>query len=211
MHIFVNGIQTLKQFQQLEGLGISYGGIVFIPSAPGAISNDIDPLNFCEGDWDVKKVGVFADAEAELIFEKIAEFGLDLVLLHGNESPVFCEKISSDIETIKTFRIEDQSLQPIDYQLKDYDEVCDYYLFENVNAVGIPHNQSLNFLSRISKSKIEKPFFIGGDILPADASQISGFTHPDFFGIMLDRLFDKTPGIKDMSLILRFREELKAV
>jgi len=211
MHIFVNGVKTLKQFQQLEGLGISYGGIVFIPSLQDGSEDEAKAAEFEGGDWEVKKVGVFADAEADFIFGKIDEFGLDLVLLHGNESPVFCEKISGDIETIKTFRIDDQSIQPIDYQIKDYDDSCDYYLFENVNAVGIPNNQSLNFLRRLAKSKIEKPFFLGGDILPDDATQIKSFSHPDFFGVMLDRLFDKKPGVKDMSLILKFREELRMV
>lgn len=211
MHIFVNGIQTIKEFKQLDGLGISYGGLVFIPSSPGAISLETHAADFLEGDWEVNKVGVFADAEEAFILEKVDSFGLNTVLLHGNESPAYCRKISEEVETIKTFRIDDQSLQPIDYQVKDYDEACDYYLFENVNAVGIPNNQSLNYLTRVSKSKIEKPFFLAGDILPEDARKLKEFRHPDFFGIMLDRLFDKKPGIKDMSLILRFREGLRMV
>lgn len=211
MHIFVNGLQTAKQFQQLEGLGIGYGGLNFIPSAHGAILDDSHAAEFREGDWEVNKVGVFADAEVDFILEKVDAYGLNVVLLHGNESPVFCAKIADDVETIKTLRIDDQSIHPIDYQLRDYDEACDYFLFENVNAVGIPNNQSLNYLSRILKSKIEKPFFLAGDILPGDAGKIKNFRHPDFFGVMLDRLFDKKPGVKDMSLILRFREGLRTV
>lgn len=209
MNLFVSGIQTIKQFQQLDGMNVMYGGLIFSPSVHGSLSGEADPSLFRNTDWDTKKVGVFADAETEEILQKMEDYGLDLVLLNGNETPAFCEKISAEIETIKTFRIEDQSLQPIDYQIKEYDEYCDYYLFENVNAVGIPNPQSLNYLSRLAKSRIEKPFFIGGDIHPNDAERIRDFRHPDFYGVMIDRLFEKEPGVKDMLLVLQFQRMLK--
>ena len=61
----------------------------------------------------------------------------------------------------------------------------------------------------IAKAKIEKPFFLSGGIGTADAAAIKAFKHPDFFGIDINSLFEKEPGVKDMALLLQFLQSLK--
>jgi len=41
----------------------------------------------------IKKVGVFVDEDIELIIEKIDEFNLQAIQLHGHESPEYCAKL----------------------------------------------------------------------------------------------------------------------
>ena len=57
--------------------------------------------------------------------------------------------------------------------------------------------------------KIEKPFFLSGGIGPDDAALVKKFKHPDFFGVDLNSLFEKEPGVKDMGLVLKFIHGLK--
>ena len=61
----------------------------------------------------------------------------------------------------------------------------------------------------IADSKIEKPFFLSGGIGPDDYSLVKAFKHPDFFGVDLNSLFEKEPGVKDMAQVLKFMHGLK--
>jgi phosphoribosylanthranilate isomerase len=60
----------------------------------------------------------------------------------------------------------------------------------------------------LSKTRIEKPFFIAG-IGTDDAGKVLSFSHPDFFGIELGAAFEKEPGVKDMGAILGFRRVVR--
>jgi phosphoribosylanthranilate isomerase len=49
------------------------------------------------------KVGVFVDATYDEVMRRIDEFGLDMVQLHGRETPYECQKIVANIDVIKAF------------------------------------------------------------------------------------------------------------
>ncbi len=42
-----------------------------------------------------------------------------------------------------------------------------------------------------------------------DAAAIKKIKHPDFYGININSQFEKEPGVKDMGLILKLKQELK--
>jgi phosphoribosylanthranilate isomerase len=81
-------------------------------------------------DFDIKKVGVFVDPGYSELLDAIDEYGLDIVQLHGNETPEMCEELSAEVEVIKAFRIPGDKAIDIDEMVADYDAVCDYYLFD---------------------------------------------------------------------------------
>jgi hypothetical protein len=56
----------------------------------------------------IKKVGVFVDASPDYIIDKINEYKLDLVQLHGNESPSLCEALGHFVKVIKAFGINEE-------------------------------------------------------------------------------------------------------
>ncbi len=209
MNIKVCGITTMKQLQQLDGLDVDFAGLVFYKQSPRYVADNFSKSALIDADLDIKKVGVFVNAEFEEIMGIVEDFGLDIVQLSGDESPHLCELVSNEIETIKVFRINDQSEKSIDYRLKDYDEVCDYYLFDSA-AVGNNGMAGKKFdWNKIAESKIEKPFFLSGGICPEDALLVKKFKHPDFYGVNLNNKFEKEPGVKDMALILQFIHGLK--
>ena len=115
MNIKVSGITSVKQIHQLDGLNIEYAGLVFYGQSPLNASGIISGL--ADLDTDVKKVGIFMNEDYDSIMRITDKARLDLVQLHGDESPFLCEKISSEIEVIKTFRIDDQSDKSVYYML----------------------------------------------------------------------------------------------
>jgi phosphoribosylanthranilate isomerase len=122
-----------------------------------------------------------------------------VVQLQGDESELLCEQLSDKTEVIKVFNISGLKI-PLEELIEDYDEVCDYYLF----VAGKPADWK-----QLTKSRIEKPFFLSGNIGPDDIKKLKAFTHPDFFGVDINVLFEKSVGVKDMVSILQFKQGLK--
>ncbi len=209
MNIKVCGITELKQLQQLDGLDIDYAGLIFYKESPRYIGDKIDKNALKKVDFDLKKVGVFVNPEMIDVLDAIDDYGLDVVQLHGNESPEMCEDLSNEVEVIKAFLINGEV--DIDEMIEPYDAVCDYYLFDTKpptsdNFGGTGNQFDWNILT---KAKIEKPFFLSGGIRPDSADKIKAFRHPDFFGVDLNSKFEISPGVKDMKLILQFKQGLK--
>jgi len=209
MNIKVSGITTMKQLQQLDGLEIAFAGMIFYKKSLRYVGDKILKEELSDADLDIKKVGIFVNAEFDEIMETVEDYGLDVVQLHGDETPHLCELISNEIETIKTFRVDDKSDTLIDYMLKDYDEVCDYYLFDTAQKNGSNGNGKKFNWKEIAESKIEKPFFLSGGIGPEDALLVKKFRHPDYYGVDINHLFEKEPGVIDMAMLLQFMHSLK--
>jgi phosphoribosylanthranilate isomerase len=204
MNIKVCGITSLKQLQQLDGLDVDFAGLIFYKQSPRYVGDKLVKEEIADADLDIKKVGVFVNAEYDEIMQTIEDYGLDIVQLHGDESPYLCEQISNEIEVIKAFRVDDKSDKSIDYMVQDYDEVCDYYIFDAAMNGSFGGTGAKFNWKKISESKIEKPFFLSGGIGPEDSSLIKTFKHPDFYGVDLNSRFEKEAGVKDMALLLQF-------
>jgi phosphoribosylanthranilate isomerase len=208
MNIKVCGITTLKQLQQLDGLEVDFAGLIFHKDSPRFVGDKIDPAAIKNSDFDLKKVGVFVNPEMIEVLDAIDHYGLDVVQLHGEESPEMCEDLSSEVEVIKAFSISSETTN-IDALVAPYDAVCDYYLFDNKATDGAGGTGKKFDWKKIADSKIEKPFFISGGIGADDAKLVKAFKHPDYFGADLNSLFEKEPGVKDMALVLKFKHGLK--
>jgi phosphoribosylanthranilate isomerase len=216
MNIKVCGITDMKQLQQLDGLDIDFAGLIFYPESPRYVGNKLDKKEIKRADFDLKKVGVFVNPEMIDVLDAIDDFGLEVVQLHGDESPGICEDLSSEVEVIKAFRITGK--ENIDELIAPYDGVCDYYLFDTGGYTsplggGVEGNfggtgQQFDW-NILTKAKIEKPFFLSGGISVEDAARVKAFKHPDLFGVDINSKFETAPGVKDMKLILQFRQAMK--
>jgi phosphoribosylanthranilate isomerase len=208
MNIKVCGITQLKQLQQLDGLNIEFAGMIFVKDSPRYVGESLDKEALKNADFDLKKVGVFKNPEMIDVLDAIDDYGLDVVQLHGDESPEMCEDLSSEVEVIKVFNLKGD--EDIDALVADYDAVCDYYLFDTKTADGETGGTGKKFDWKIlTKAKIEKPFFISGGIGVEDIAALKKFKHPDYFGVDINSRFEKEPGVKDMGQVLLFKQGMK--
>ena len=208
MNIKVCGINSFKQLQQLDGLNVDFAGLIFVKDSPRYVEGIIEADAVKDADLDLKKVGVFVNPELIDVLDAIDNYKLDVVQLHGNESPEMCDDLSAEVEVIKAFSINSNTTD-IDAMVAPYDAVCDYYLFDNKGSDGLGGSGQKFDWSKVASAKIEKPFFLSGGIGPDDAALVKAFRHPDFFGVDLNSLFEKEPGVKDMGLVLKFIHGLK--
>ncbi len=208
MKIKVCGITELEQLKELNDLEIDYAGLIFYEQSPRFALKKLSGQEVKESGISITKVGVFVNASEEEIMKQVENFGLDMVQLHGDETASFCNHISDHIKVAKAFRIADFDTN-IDWLVKEYDEVCDYYLFDKGSA-GLYGGTGQKFnWNLLEKSKIGKPFFLSGGIERNDVSALKKFTHPFFYGVDVNSRFETSPGIKDIELIKEFVKELK--
>lgn len=208
MKIKVCGNRDLNQLEELSELGVDYAGFIFYEQSPRYALKKLNGKDVVKLKLTLEKVGVFVNASEDEIMKQIDDFGLNMVQLHGDETPSFCSRISDQIKVIKSFRIADFDTN-IDWLVQEYDEVCDYYLFDKGSAglyggTGEKFNWDL-----LVKSGIGKPFFLSGGIRLNDAGTIEKFKHDFFYGVDVNSRFEKEPGVKDMKLISEFVKQLK--
>ena len=167
-----------------------------------------------------KRVGVFVDASADDIIKKIHDFSLDIIQLHGNESPeqishlsplTIPEQIShlspltSHLLIIKAFNIataEDlKSTAP-------YSGLVDYFLFDTKGPSVGGNGEKFDW-SVLSNYEGETPFLLSGGIGPDDAERVSSFHHPKCAGIDLNSKFESAPALKDVTTLSHFLNEIE--
>lgn len=210
MNIKVCGITQFKQLQQLEALNVDYAGLIFYKDSPRYMGDKLLGKEVKDADFDLKKVGVFVNPSYSELLDAIDDYALDIVQLHGNETPEMCAELNAEIEVMKAFRLGENGAGDIDKMVAPYDAVCDYYLFdtaglkESFGGTGKQFNWSI-----LNSAKIEKPFFLSGGIGPDDAEKVKAFSHPDFFAIDVNSRFETSPGVKDMAALLKFMQAFK--
>lgn len=204
MKIKVCGITVFEQLVELQEMGVDYAGLIFYNQSPRFVLHKIDSNNFLLSKLIIQKVGVFVNASEEEIMKQVEAFALDLVQLHGDETPAFCAHISDHVKVIKAFRLNNKSEQHIDWMVKPYEEACDYYLFDTkTDAAYGGSGEKFNW-SVFDDNHINKPFFLSGGIGIHDAEAIRQIDHPFLFAVDLNSGFELEPGIKDMGKLRSF-------
>lgn len=200
----------LQQLHQLGELGVEFAGMIFYHKSPRFVLKHLTGVQVKRAKLKVYKVGVFVNAPYDEIINHTENFGLDMVQLHGDETPKFCEKVSDYISVIKAFRLTDTDNIP--WMIKDYAEAADMYMFDTIGAGYGGTGKKFNW-QMLHGLNIGKPFFLSGGIEPTDTTAIKEFAKEDvakdLFALDVNSKFEKIPGVKDMEMVRRFVEEIK--
>jgi phosphoribosylanthranilate isomerase len=220
MKVKVCGMTNLSQLHQLDDLGVDFAGFIFYPPSPRYVfKNGLTAADVKKSKLKVVKVGVFVDASFEEMKTQIDAFGLDMVQLHGRETPYECQQISAYIDVIKAFRFAEND--HVVWTIKDFYADTDMFLFDT----GIPaskeerENKTLyggtgrKFdWKRLKGLNVGKPFFLSGGIEPTDAGLVKEFMKDpvakDLMVVDINSRFEMAPGMKDMEQVQVFMREL---
>ena len=145
----------------------------------------------------IKKVGVFVNATYDEVISKIEKYKLNLIQLHGNETPAFCENLKQDkIEIIKVFSIDDD----FDFEiLEKYEPVCDYFLFDTKGKLHGGNGVTFNW-QILENYKSKKPLFLSGGIGIEEIKKIKTLNLP-IYAIDVNSKFELVPGLKNTKLL----------
>ncbi len=152
----------------------------------------------------IKKVGVFVNATLKEIISKIKKYNLDIIQLHGNETPEYCENLKNDnLEIIKVFSVDDDFNFE---ELSKYENVCDYFLFDTKGKLHGGNGVTFNW-QILEKYKSKKPLILSGGIGIEEIEKIKKLNLP-IYAIDINSKFEIEPGLKNTQLLQQFITQL---
>ena len=192
-------MREADNIHEVEALGVDWLGLIFWPKSSRYVSERPDYLP-----QHAKRVGVFVDEAVDTVRKKADDYALDLIQLHGSESPDYIRALKASCSIIKAFSI--ATADDLE-QTKDYEGLVDYFLFDtkgpSVGGNGVQFNWDV-----LKDYHGQTPFLLSGGIGPDDAERIQAFHHPQCIGIDLNSRFELSPGLKDITAIRKFLNEL---
>ena len=214
MKLKVCGMKYQDNIEQVAQLKPDYLGFIFYKKSSRYFDNEIP--NISNG---IKKVGVFVNESLEEVISKVKYYHLDLVQLHGDETPDYCETLkqscysaldaeSNDqpIKIIKVFSIKDH----FDFNiLKPYEYFVDYYLFDTKGELPGGNGYAFNW-EVLKHYPSTKPYFLSGGIGLGEVNQILLFLSKQeskyCHAIDVNSKFEIEPGLKNIELLEEFKE-----
>lgn len=201
MKLKVCGITQVEQLKQLDEIGVNYAGLIFYEQSSRCINDKLKATDVKPLPLSLQKVGIFVNAHEDYIMKQIDDYVLDMVQLHGDETPGFCKKICNHITVTKAFRITQNNEQNIDWMIKPFDEYCDFYLFDTNRKNSYGGTGEKFDWKILNKNKINKPFFLSGGIGVKDIDKLKAFEHPFFYCVDVNSRVEVSEGVKDMDAI----------
>ena len=210
MRVKVCGMTDIDQVKQLDAMGVDFAGFIFYPKSPRYVVRHLTGDQVKRAKLRLGKVGVFVNATYDDVMKQVDSYGLDMVQLHGDETPRFCEQLSNYITVIKVFRLGEDD--PIDWLIRPYQDSCDMFLFDTEGAGYGGTGKKFNW-NTLKSADIDKLFFLSGGIEPGDAEKLKAFSREPvakkMFSIDINSKFETGAGIKDLKKIRTMLDNLK--
>lgn len=229
MIVKVCGMRDGENIRQVAELGVDWIGMIFweksprnvtmIPTHAGIIPDRASISDSQLAVQGFKRVGVFVDEMPQNIITRVVNFQLDIVQLHGHESPTVIRNlrrtldpdIRPGIRFIKAISIPAADRSACSEAIaacKQYEDCVDYFLFDTrspaVGGSGAQFDWSV-----LEDYDGPVPFLLSGGIGPDDAGRVRAFSHPCCVGIDLNSRFESEPGVKDVAKLKQFLDQLK--
>lgn len=175
-----------ENIMRVAALNPDMMGFIFYSKSPRYVGEDFElPTGFPTA---IKKVGVFVNETTETILAKAASLKLDLIQLHGSETPQQCREIRShNYQIIKAFSV-DKSFDS--RSAKFYLGAVDYLLFDTKGKYYGGNATAFDW-SILAHYDLDIPFFLSGGLSPENVGTAISLEHP-----ML-RVLDVNSGVED--------------
>jgi len=200
-----------EQVVALDEMGVDLAGFIFYPKSPRYAGNKISAERMKQIKGKIAKVGVFVNMPYDDLMRTVEDYRLDMVQLHGDESPHFCEKVANYITIVKAFRLSDND--PIEWIVRSYHEGSDMYMFDTLGAGYGGTGKKFDW-NLLKNAAIEKLFFLGGGIEPGDEEKLKEFMKEGvakkLFAIDINSKFEVSAGVKDMEKVKAFVKAFKS-
>lgn len=194
-------MRDAQNIKDVESLGVDWMGFIFYPKSPRYV--DAVPSYLPDN---AKRVGVFVNESAQNIKQICSKYSLDIVQLHGNESPDMCARLMEDgLTIIKVLSVKDTFPTELS---KSYQQACHYLLFDTHTADYGGSGSKFSW-DIVSDYQHDTPFMLSGGISANDAESIMKINHPQLIGIDINSRFETKAAFKNVSLINQFIKQIR--
>ena len=186
MFIKICGMTRRKDIDIAAENGVDAIGFIFAKSPRQVTRRQVEKIS---ADLHVLKVGVFVNEELGRIREIREHCDLDIIQLHGDESPEFCAKLGGQL--FKAFRLKDtETIRRFADYPADIKILLDAYVKGQAGGTG--RQIDFHLLDQIDDfSRI----ILAGGVGPENVVELIQRYHP--FGIDVNSKVEVSPGIKD--------------
>lgn len=204
MKLKICGMKYHENISAIANLQPDFLGFIFYENSPRFFDGTITNVP-----KETKKVGVFVNATIDEIIDKSNHYRLDLIQLHGAESPDFCYELKKQgFKIIKVFSLDEY----FDFnQIKPYETFCDFFLFDTKGK--LPGGNGFKFNWEILKRyPSTKPYFLSGGIGLNDIENINEFLKAKesqyCYCMDVNSKFEIESGLKDFEKLKEFKSLL---
>jgi phosphoribosylanthranilate isomerase len=219
------GLRDVETIRAMNGLPVEEIGFMFAksrrevtPELAGELIREVQQLRTSSGNVP-RTVGVFVNAELESVRKLLLIAPLDVVQLHGEETPELCNSIRQElnVDVWKVFSVS-ESEQNSDRdnpgttfegpnRLEQYRGKVDGVLIDTAGG-GTGQTFAWHVIDRYAEAanSIGVPLYIAGGLHPDNVNELLELHNPD--GVDVSSGVE-TNGIKDIEKIKRFVERVK--
>ncbi|MCV2882178.1 phosphoribosylanthranilate isomerase [Actibacterium sp. XHP0104] len=205
IRVKICGLKTAEHVAAAVAAGATYVGFVFFPKSPRNVSVEQAAELAFDVPPGVAKVGLVVDADDATLDAIMDRVPLDMLQLHGHESPQRVADLRAryGLPVMKAIGVADA--QDLD-QIDAYAAVADQLLIDAKPPKGadLPGGNGLSFDWRLlaARKYWTRPWMLAGGLTPdnvAEAARLTGARQVD-----VSSGVESAPGVKDAALIEAF-------
>jgi phosphoribosylanthranilate isomerase len=189
------GITNLEDALMAVEAGADALGFVFFQGSSRYISPELAATIICHLPPFVQTVGLFVNEEAAVVNTLADRCALDIVQLHGEESPDYCQTVRRRI--IKAFRVKDASSLTT---MKDYNVagcLLDAWSPAAHGGTGTTFNWDI-----VAHAATSRSIILAGGLTPENVAGAVATVKP--YAVDVSSGVERAPGKKDAGLVGRF-------
>ena len=220
-------MRDANNINDVSNLSINWMGFIFYPKSPRYVRqissnagiipdySSLEMKNADENDAErIQRVGVFVDDMPQNIVTRVFNYHLDIVQLHGSESPVMIDNLRRTIDPdirkgIKIMKAISVKSEEDIQRCKEYYGHVDYFLFDTKTPMKGGSGEQFDW-SVLQSYEGTTPFLLSGGIGPEDASRVRAFSHPRCIGIDINSRFEEEPAFMNVNMLRKFISEVRA-
>lgn len=202
------GLSTPDTLTAAIEAGAGFVGFVFYPKSPRAVSLEVAAYLASYVPVHVRKVGLFVDPSDELLQQTLDAVRLDMLQLHGHESPgrVMEIKHTFGVPVMKALSVstkDDLAMVP------GYEVAADWLLFDAKGTADMPGGNGLPFDWTLLKDfSSTRPWMLAGGLTPENVREALTLLEPD--AVDVSSGVETAPGVKDEGRIRAFLQAVIA-
>jgi phosphoribosylanthranilate isomerase len=203
------GLSTPETVDAAVRFGARWVGFVTYPKSPRHISTETLRTLGARVPLSVGKVGLFVDATDALIDERVAAGELDMLQLHGSETPDRVADLRERLRLPVMKAIKVAVPQDVERGIAAYADVADRLMFDAAEGTLPGGNAKAFDWTILSGRTIPLPWFLAGGLTPenvAEAVRVTGARAVD-----VSSGVEATRGVKSIERIQAFLERVKAL
>jgi phosphoribosylanthranilate isomerase len=214
------GLQDVEVLKSMLHLPLDYIGFVFAPSRRKVSIERAAELIAELPNWKTgqipKAAGVFVNPKLDELNELLSVVHLDVIQLHGQESPAFCQQVRRaypQVQVWKALSVADQEREKAEneYTLEDYAAAVDAVLLDTYDPLqsgGSGRTFAWNKLPAYQEIAVQHdlPLFVAGGLHSDNVGELLDTYAP--YGVDVSSGVE-TDGIKDIQKMTAFVERVK--